>query len=208
MPVKTIPLPSLTFLNEILYLDDSSPTGLRWRKTRGGKAQAGSIAGTKHNQGYWSISITTDKQRMYLCHRIIYYMRTGEDLNGKYIDHVNGERSNNKELRSCQHKENIYNQRKMPGNKYRKYTSKFKSVSWDSFKKKWKAQISINGCNKNLGRYPTELAAAQIYNQAALEHYGDFACINDLSEYGCDSCGLAGKLLAEAGVKYDAIDDG
>jgi hypothetical protein len=180
MPIKTSPLPPLNFLNEILYLDESSPSGLRWKITKGSRAIANSPAGTRHNQGYWSIGISTDKKRMYLCHRIIYYMKTGEDLIGKYIDHPSGDRNNNKHLRVCTHKENLRNRLKKPGNINKKFTSKFKGVSFESYSNKWKAQIHANGNNKNLGRYETEEQAAEAYNQAALEAFGQFAKLNEL----------------------------
>ena len=180
MPIKTSPLPPLSFLNEILYVDELSPSGLRWKKTRGSRAISGNPAGTKHNQGYWSIGITTDKKRMYLCHRIIYYMKTGEDLINKYIDHPSGDRADNRNLRVCTHKENIQNQLKQAGNVNKKFTSKFKGVSFENCTKKWKSQITIDGCNTNLGRYDTEKEAAEIYNQTALKIFGKFANLNKL----------------------------
>ena len=40
----------------------------------------------------------------------------------------------------------------------------------------WAARIHINGIPKELGSYATMEEAAKAYQQAALEHHGEFAC--------------------------------
>ena len=154
MPVKTKKLPPLDLLNLLLELDDSSPTGLRWKTSRTNKVKIGDPAGTKHNQGYWQISITTDKKRLYLCHRIVYYMKTGVDPDHNFIDHASNKRDDNSQLRLCSFKDNTRNREK---NKLKNKTSSlFKGVSWDSCNKKWKAQICVDYRAINLGRFSSE----------------------------------------------------
>jgi len=54
---------------------------------------------------------------------------------------------------------------------HHKGTSKYKGVSWSKSRKKWRAQIYINGEIKNLGRFKCELAALNAYNNALKEFY-------------------------------------
>lgn len=56
-------------------------------------------------------------------------------------------------------------------------SSKFKGVCFDKKWGKWTAQIT-NGKKIHLGRFGTELEAAQAYDKAAKEHFGEFAVLN------------------------------
>jgi hypothetical protein len=58
-------------------------------------------------------------------------------------------------------------------------TSKFKGVSWDKRRGKWLAQIKRDG-KRYLGRFDDELAAAQAYDEAARETWGEHARLNFL----------------------------
>lgn len=44
----------------------------------------------------------------------------------------------------------------------------------------WSASIKISGKQVHLGTYITKEEAALQYNKAALKHFGEFACINQL----------------------------
>lgn len=179
MPVKTKSLPPLELLNSILEVDDLSPTGLRWKASRTNRVKIGDPAGTKHNQGYWQVAITTDKKRLYLCHRIVYYMKTGIDPVNNFIDHTTNERDNNSQIRLCLFKDNTRNRKK---NKSESQTSSsFKGVSWDNRNKKWKAQICVDYKATNLGRFLTEKEAAQAYNEAAIKFFGEYAWLNKVT---------------------------
>lgn len=179
MPVQTKTLPTLELLNSLLELDDSSPTGLRWKISRSNRVKVGDPAGTKHNQGYWQISITTDKKELYLCHRIVNYMRTGTDPVNNFIDHITNQRENNSQLRLCLSRDNTRNRKKDEAES--KTSSSFKGVSWDSHNKKWKAQICVDYKATNLGRFLSEKEAAQAYNSAAIKFFGEFAWLNKIT---------------------------
>jgi hypothetical protein len=57
-------------------------------------------------------------------------------------------------------------------------TSRFKGVSWDKSKGKWVAQIKRTGRQRHLGRYDDEIAAAEAYDEAARETWGEHARLN------------------------------
>jgi len=53
-----------------------------------------------------------------------------------------------------------------------------KGVSFDKFRRKWRAQIKKNGKVKNLGRFETVEAAHAAYVSAATLMHGEFARFN------------------------------
>ena len=50
--------------------------------------------------------------------------------------------------------------------------------------KKWKGTIMIEGRNRHLGFFQYEREAAESYNAAAVEHYKEFAKLNEFDD--CD----------------------
>lgn len=50
--------------------------------------------------------------------------------------------------------------------KHIKSSSKYVGVSWDKNRNKWSAKICINGLNKTLGRFKTEIEAHNEYQKA------------------------------------------
>jgi RNA polymerase sigma factor (sigma-70 family) len=105
-------------------------------------------------------------------HRII-----NETPKGKHTDHINHDSLDNRKcnLRTCSNTENSWNQR-VPKNN----TSGYKGVSWDNINNTWIASIGINGKSRVLGRYDNKEDAAMAYDCAAIENYGEFACLNQV----------------------------
>lgn len=92
-----------------------------------------------------------------------------------FVDHKNGNGLDNRRdnLRLCHHKQNMANQRGTETG-----TSKYRGVSQYRDGVRWVAQIKVNYCNKHIGVYLTEEEAAQAYDKAAREAYGEFARVN------------------------------
>ena len=99
-------------------------------------------------------------------------------------DHKNRNPLDNRRanIRICTHQENLFNQTKQVSYGGKPCSSKYLGVFWDKEKKKWRASITLNRKGYNLGRFSSELAAAERYNEAAQELFGEFANLNDLSE--------------------------
>ena len=57
-------------------------------------------------------------------------------------------------------------------------SSKFKGVCFNKQVKKWQAYIRFNGKLIHLGRYKSELVAAEAYDKKAVELFGEFANLN------------------------------
>jgi DNA-binding transcriptional MerR regulator/predicted DNA-binding transcriptional regulator AlpA len=57
-------------------------------------------------------------------------------------------------------------------------TSRYKGVCWDEDRGKWLAQISKEGVHRHLGRFDDEIDAAEAYDNAARELFGEHAYLN------------------------------
>ena len=94
---------------------------------------------------------------------------------GLIVDHINGNGLDNRRsnLRIVTSSQNSQNRITNYG------TSKYKGVSWYKSSKTWTAQIRKKGRQlKHLGYFKNEITAAKIYDEAALEYFGEFAQLN------------------------------
>lgn len=98
-------------------------------------------------------------------------------LNRRMIDHIDGNGLNNQRnnLRPCTDSQNGMNKRKRT-----MASSIYKGVHYEKARNKWRACLRINGKLIRIGRYETELEAAQAYNNAAIKYFGDFKLLNAL----------------------------
>ena len=167
------PLPPLELLNHLFELSETSPSGLIWKNPRSNFVKKGSVAGRINCYGYYHVGIRTDKDRNYKTHRIIYYMKTGEDPQNFCIDHIS-DRGDNFHIRKATSSQNGGNARKTK----RKTTSKYKGVSRKKNRKKWLARLMVNRKPVYHEYFLTEEEAALAYNKKALEYYGEFALLN------------------------------
>lgn len=108
-----------------------------------------------------------------LMHRVL--------LNAKkhdICDHINGNRLDNRKLnlRIVTYAINAQNQLKTK----KPRLSKFKGVTFDKGRNKWKSGIGHKGKFINLGRFNVEVEAAAAYNEAAIKLFGQFAKLNVL----------------------------
>lgn len=94
---------------------------------------------------------------------------------GFLVDHRNGDGLDNQKynLRHATLQEQRQNTRK-----HEDSSSDYKGVSWSKERRKWVAQICINGKQTSLGRFHNEIDAAKAYDAAAKEHFKEFAILN------------------------------
>lgn len=143
------------------YLNYDENTGIfTWKIGRRGRAKAGTIAGTKHPKGYIRISIDHVD---YLAHRLAWIYVNGEIDDDLVIDHINGDRSDNR----------IENLRMVTGhqnanNRHSPLLSD-RGLIGASFHKpsgRWVARIKIDNKDKYLGIFDTSEEAHQAYMTA------------------------------------------
>jgi len=119
------------------------------------------------------VRATIDGERVFL-HRWL----TGAGA-GQVVDHVNGDPLDNRRsnLRVCTTAQNLANKKRPSTN-----TSGYKGVVWRPSRGKWEAAIQPRSGYRFLGRFDDPWEAAQAYNAAAIELYGEFARLNERIE--------------------------
>jgi hypothetical protein len=83
-------------LKDYLQYDESSPSGLRWisKASKSSKIANGDVVGSLDEQdGYWKLH---GLGHSYKIHRIIWFLHNGKIPKGLWIDHINGNRSDNR----------------------------------------------------------------------------------------------------------------
>ena len=158
------PLPPLEVLFEYFYLDETSPSGLRWR-CRKGAAKPGSIAGSKKS-AYWLLKLSGT---FYYCHRIVFFMSHRKDPLNLQIDHKDRNKGNNKidNLRLVTTSENARNTGNRSNN-----TSGVKGVYFHKPYGKYRATIRVNNRRIYLGNFARLEDAAAARKAAELKYWG------------------------------------
>jgi hypothetical protein len=133
---------------------------------------AGNVAGGISKQSGYLI-IKLDAQ--YHAHAIAWAYVYGDRPDGKFVDHINGDRSDNRicNLRLATKAQNGMNRGKQSNN-----TSGMKGVSWAKNAGKWSAHIKINRKKIHLGLFNNIEHAAAAYDSAAISLHGEFARTN------------------------------
>lgn len=128
--------PSKESIRKILSFDQDS--GKLFWKVRTGSSAAGSIAGTKNQFGYRQVSISGKR---YFAHRIVWTLFNGDIPEDKEIDHINGERDDNRisNLRLVSRSQNNMNTAVSKRN-----TSGCKGVCYHSGNRCWYARVFVN----------------------------------------------------------------
>jgi len=129
------------------------------------------------------MEVHEEKRCMVLMHRVIMSRILGRELTkDEQVDHVDHDGLNNRRgnLRVATNQQNQQNQRIS----LRKKSSRFKGVSWAEHANKWRAMIWSDRKPKHLGYFETEELAAQEYDKAAKEMYGEHSCLNFPSKKG------------------------
>lgn len=122
------------------------------------------------NKGYPYFQV--DKKRTY-GHTFSYELHVGPIPEGLEIDHRCRVRRcvNPAHLRVATRQQNQAN---TPG----WGRSRFKGVSWHSAGQRWQVHLKVGTRRLYLGLFTTELEAAQAYDTAALDAFGEFAFLN------------------------------
>lgn len=93
---------------------------------------------------------------------------------GMIVDHINGDTLDNRKsnLRLCTTAQNQQNTRSRTG------SSRYKGVSFNAKKKRWRGAFMANGQNYYVGCFATEEEAARAVDKKRKEVCGDFSTTN------------------------------
>jgi hypothetical protein len=164
---KPKPLPSIDYLRKrlryepetgkLFWLDHEGMPPM-WRSRWAGKE-----AFTTKDKGYHVGGVDT---LGLMAHRVAWAIYHGEWPSDQ-IDHINGITYDNRiiNLRVVTTTENARNANMKSNN-----TSGITGVTWDNGKRRWKAQIMVNGRCVNLGRFKTIEEAAAVRKEAATKY--------------------------------------
>jgi len=138
--------------------------GYLYRKVAVKGYSKGVVIGTTKPRGY-VVAVVDGK--MYRVHHLVWMYHHG--YFEKELDHINRVRDDNRieNLRPCNHSQNLGNTEPR--------VHKYKGVTFCKQTQKWRAQL-----NGPLGRFNTIEEAAAAYNDAAREHFGEFAYLNNI----------------------------
>lgn len=119
-------------------------------------------------RGYCSAKFETGRK---LLHRLILNY-TGQQV----VDHINGMPQDNRRLnlRLSSKSENKQNQRR----KRAGCSSRFKGVHYNKARARWDARIHVAHRFLALGSFAIEQEAADAYDRAAIQYFGEFAATN------------------------------
>ncbi len=135
----------------------------KWHVTKSGYAVH---YANSRDAEFWGQPIKT---AIYM-HRVVAGLARGDK---RVVDHINHDKldNRNENLRICTAAENLRNQTSR-----KKYKGVFQLTG--NRKKKWQSIIIFNRERHYLGTFATEAEAAAAYNAAAVEFFGEYACLN------------------------------
>jgi AP2 domain len=163
--VKTIPLYGGKAHGRVMKVDDGDYDMMMARRwtVKEHRRPGGGMKGPYATTGTSRASQRAGGPRNIFAHTLI----TGL----LYVDHRNGDGLDNQRhnLRPATQPENLANTGSRGG------TSRYKGVSWDRRRNKWRAGIMNNRQLYHLGMFTDEDEAARAYDAAAIELQGEFA---------------------------------
>ena len=125
-----------------------------------------------NSTGYYTVSLTQDKRKATRkIHRLVARAFLLNPDNKPQVDHIDNNQLNNNlnNIRWVTLSENMQNTTKRSNN-----TSGTKGVCWSEKKQKWRAYITINGKQINLGSFINKDEAVNIRIQRAKDEFGEF----------------------------------
>ena len=170
------------YIRENLRYDPE--TGFLWwikdSESKSGRRGLDKPVGT-YNKGYLHFCLPTPKgkRRQLLVHRVAFFLYY-DSWPEEFIDHINNVKTDNRieNLREATLQQNLRNQKSRAGS-----SSRYKGISFEKRRQKWKVELRYSGKIKYVGYYTSEEEAARAYDKAARELHGDYARLNFPDEH-------------------------
>jgi len=169
-----LPMPPYDELSRHLSYDPFTGAGT-WLLSIG-TVKGGKTAGRTDPKGYIRIQY---KRKFYKAHRLFWFLQTGHDPGELTIDHIDGNKSNNKfsNLRLATTHQQKFNITRRLDN-----SSGHRGVAFREDKQKYVARIQIDNKSLHLGYYETFKQAVAARQAKEIELFGEFSplyCLNN-----------------------------
>ena len=147
-----------------LFIYDRDAGIIKWRRRTSHRQRSDLVTGYTGRDGYMRICF---KGRTYRAHRIAMLLAYGFYGDGLEVDHINHVRNDNRlvNLRFVTGSDNHRNQSRHSNN-----TTGVTGVTYDKAKRKYMAQISVDGVYINLGRFVSLEEAAKARKDADIKY--------------------------------------
>jgi len=188
-------------IGKSLEIDDSSPTGLRWKDTshcRNRVVQPGNAAGywdEKSTPAYYKVIF---KGTSFKAHRVIWFLHTKKDPEHLKVDHIDQNRRNNvvSNLRLATSKESCDNRGVWGKVKYR-------GVSWSKSSSCYVSSFRDNGITEKLGLYETPEQAALAWDYRAIQSGNTFKILNFPDATDAERLQAVSSRIRQRGTFYE-----
>ena len=130
--------------------------------------------------GYYKLDLCKNNiKKTHKVHALVAYAFIDSPNGCACVDHIDHSRINNdvSNLRWCSTSQNARNKSKQSS----ATSSIYKGVSFLQDREKWKASIWLDDKSKHIGYFASEVQAAVAYNNYAIIHFKEFACLNVIS---------------------------
>lgn len=174
---------------EVIRDIDYNPlTGVfTWKvKPNKNKQKGDVIGGRPTNTGYLRARY---KKKLFFQHRLAWFYVYGV-WPVRLIDHKNGNKADNRidNLREASHTDNKANIKLRQDNK-----AGYKGVSWSSRDKYYLVQLSYEGKRMTIGYFHDLQEAADAYDKAAIQYFGEYALTNKMLGEGKHATGTINR---------------
>ena len=163
--IKHAEIPPIERLEALFELD--ADRGLLIHKKKCG-IKAGAVAGSPMPQGY--LRAKADG-RLYLVHRLIYAMYNKQSPGTREVDHING---NKKDNRPCNLRLATRNQNRQNVEKYISNSTGYRGIWYDKARNCFFCAIQANGVRDQFGPFETAQKASEVYISEAKTRFGEF----------------------------------
>ncbi len=164
--MKTKPLPELETLQNLFSLDETCPSGLRWKKAVG-RGKSGEPAGNKNKKNkYFRVGIGGE---LHSTHRIVFALANERtDIDGLAVDHIDRDRANNNpaNLRLATKSQNGMNAITK--------LSEYRNVWWSKQSNCFCVSIQVDKKVYSKSGFKTRDSAAQHAKEKRKELFGEF----------------------------------
>jgi hypothetical protein len=176
---KSAPLPNLEILREWLAYDPLIGQVV-WVKDRWYNARKGQVAGAIcPTTGYRRIRLGNKKKLQ--AHRVVWTLCTGADPFPLEVDHINGNRQDNKieNLRLVDKRQNQLNRSKINKNNTTGHAGVY------AYRGKWKAGLAIDGKFVSVGVFDSKEEASEAWHKAHYQRQARAGLVTASKVAGC-----------------------